>query len=128
MIVASHGLVYSEAELYTCCETDSEGTLPSAAVRCVQRLGLVARSERLLDLASLIQARADSALIVFLNLAPILGIASIHAVIIEEINFQQEQITIIDPTYLPDGRRTWALGLFQIGWQLARNQTILVKR
>lgn len=127
MVLASYGLVYSEATVYTCCETDTDGTLPSAAVRCVQRLGVAARTERLPDLANLLLLTAHTTPIVFLNLAPIMGFAVIHAVIVEKIELLQEQITIIDPAYPPAGRRTWALGQFQIGWRLARQQTIVIE-
>lgn len=122
MVLASYGLTFTEAELYRCCESDTDGTLPSAVVRCVLRLGLMARSERLLDVATLAEQAAQATPIAFLNLAPMLGLAVIHAVIVEEIDLQQGQITNIDPAYSPDGRRTWSLGLFQIGWKLARNQ------
>jgi hypothetical protein len=37
------------------------------------------------------------------------------------------QIQVIDPTYPPSGYRTLLLGLFETGWGIARNQTILVK-
>ena len=128
MVLASYGIIFTEDELYRCCESDADGTLPSAVVRCVVRLGLMARSERLLDVATLAEQATQATPIVFLNLAPILGLAIIHAVIVEEIDLQQEQITIIDPAYLPDGRRAWPRGLFQLGWKLARNQTILISQ
>lgn len=128
MVLASYGQRYAEAEIYHCCETDGDGTLPSAAVRCAQRLGLSAVAERLPDLETLIQRATDATPIVFLNLAPLLGIVIIHAVVVVTIDRQQEQITVLDPAHPPDGRRTWGLGLFQIGWQLARNQTILISQ
>lgn len=129
MILAAYGLTYTEADLYTCCETDVDGTLPSAVVRCVQQLGLSARAERLPDMETLIgQMAANTTPIVFLNLAPLLGIAVIHAVVVTTIDVHQEQITVLDPSYVPDGRRVWGLGLFQMGWKLARNQTILISR
>jgi hypothetical protein len=88
----------------------------------------MARTERLPDVATLTEQATQATPIVYLNLAPILGLAIIHAVVVEEINIEQGQITIIDPAYSPDGRRTWTLGLFQLGWKLARNQTILIAR
>lgn len=126
MVLARYGLIFTEAELYRCCESDADGTLPSAVVRCVLSLGLRAHTERLPDVTSLAEQVTQATPIVYLNLAPILGLAVIHAVIVEEIDVQQGQITIIDPAYSPDGRRMWPLGLFQIGWKLARNQTILI--
>lgn len=128
MVLASYGLPFTEAELYHCCESDADGTLPSAVVRCVLRLGLMARTERLPDVATLTEQATQATPIVYLNLAPILGLAIIHAVIVEEIDVEQEQIIVIDPAYSPDGRRIWPLGLFQLGWKLARNQTILIAR
>lgn len=126
VVLASYGLTFTEAELYTCCESDMDGTLPSAVVRCVVRLGLMARAERLPEVANLAEQAMQTTPIVFLNLVPLLGLAVIHAVVVEEIDVEQGQITIIDPAYLPDGRRTWPLGLFQLGWKLAHNQTILI--
>jgi len=126
MVLAGYGLIYSEADLYNCCETDVDGTLPSAAVRCLQRLGLSARAERLSDMEALARYATDAIPIVFINLAPLLGIGVIHAVIVEEMDVQQGRIKVIDPSFLPDGRRMWTFGLFQMGWKLALNQTILI--
>lgn len=127
MILAHHDIVRTESEIYNCCETDPDGTLPSAAVRCVQKFGLHATSERLKDgFESLRHYCSYSEAIVFVHLAPILGIQAIHAVIVEIIDSQQGLITVIDPAFPPHGRRTWSISLFEIGWQLARNQVILV--
>jgi ABC-type bacteriocin/lantibiotic exporter with double-glycine peptidase domain len=129
MQLAAHGIARSEAEIYAGCQTDMDGTLPSAAVRCVQSFGFRAAAQRLAGLAQL-QAHlhnTDTPPIVFVNLAPILGINVIHAILVEMIDSLDDgQIHIIDPTHPPTGRRTWTLKQFEVSWRLARNQVILI--
>jgi len=128
MLLAYYGRVYSETEIYACCETDIEGTLPSAAALCAQRLGFDASSPRLLgleDLAYQLQT-IHTFPIVSINLRPILGIRVIHALIVEAIDVQSGQVNVLDPAYPPTGRRKFRLAPFEAAWHLARYQTILV--
>ena len=129
MILAYYGLVRTETELSTCCETDVDGTLPSASVRCAQSLGFDATAPRLSNLDALkAHMEAEYVLpVVFINLSPLLGINVTHAVVVDIIEPQTSQIHVIDPAYPPTGRRVFTLSLFEIGWRLARHQTILVK-
>ncbi|HXV99861.1 MAG TPA: cysteine peptidase family C39 domain-containing protein [Anaerolineae bacterium] len=128
MVLAYYGLQHTEAEIYTCCETDVDGTLPSAAVRCAQHLGFNASAPRLPGLDALKEhLRAGQIFpIVYLNLSPVLGVNVIHAMIVENIDVQADQVQVIDPAYPPSGQRTIPLGLFEVGWRLVQNQTILV--
>ncbi len=128
MVLASYGVERTEAEVCACCQTDADGTLPSAAARCAQSLGFDATAPRLSGLDALREQleTAHSFPIAYVNLAPILGLNVIHAVIVEAIDTQRRQVRVIDPAYPPTGRREWALDLFEAGWRLARYQVILV--
>lgn len=128
MVLACYGLERTEAEIYTCCETDADGTLPSAAVRCARSLGFDASALRLSGLDALKEQleRLHVFPIVHVNLSPILGINVIHALIVEAIDVQAGRVRVIDPAYPPTGRRMLSLPLFEAGWRLARCQTILV--
>lgn len=128
MVLAYYGMEYTETEIYDCCETDAGGTLPSVAARCAQSLGFAASAVRLVSLDVLREQLIAGFIfpIVYVNLSPITGINVIHAVIVEAIDTQAGQVQVIDPAYPPTGRRVLPLSLFQVGWKLARNQTILV--
>ncbi len=128
MILAVFGISRSEAEIYDCCATDADGTLPSLAVRCAQNLGLDATAQRLSDLAALreIIQSPNPGPIAFVNLAPLIGTNVVHAVIIGNIDTAANSIQVIDPAYPPDGRRIWSIELFEIAWRLARFQIIFV--
>jgi len=128
MVLVAYGVDRSETELYICCQTDIDGTLPSAAAHCAQALGIEAIATRSIDLDGLlVHLKITSAsLIAFINLSPLLGVNVIHAVIVETIDIEAGQVQVIDPTYPPTGRRRWTLGMFTIGWQLARRQVILM--
>jgi len=128
MMLAYYGLERTEAEIYTCCETDADGTLPSAAVRCAQSLGFNASAPRLSGLDALREQLETLHIlpIVYVNLSLILGINVIHAVIVEAMDVQAGRVWVIDPAYPPTGRRALSLSLFEAGWRLARCQTILV--
>jgi hypothetical protein len=103
-----------------------DGTLPSAAVRCLARNGLNARAERLGEVDVLVGYLTTHIAIAFVNLAPLLGIVATHAVIVEAIDDEATTIVVIDPAHPPDGRRMIPLALFEISWRLARGQVILV--
>lgn len=127
MVLAFHGIVCTEAEISQCCESEPEGTLPSAAVRCLQKFGFNATSLRLYDgIESLRLHSLNAHIIAFVNLTPLMGIGVLHAVILETLHSEEGTLTIIDPAFPPTGRRLWSVGLFEIGWQLARNQVILI--
>jgi ABC-type bacteriocin/lantibiotic exporter with double-glycine peptidase domain len=128
MILAYYGVERTEPELYACCETDADSTLPRSVVRCLQSLGFTVSAPRLLDLDVLRDQLTTKQTfpIVFLNLSPILGINVIHAVIVEVIDMSANQVQVIDPAYPPTGHRTLPLNLFEVGWRLVRGQAILV--
>ena len=131
MALAAFGLERSENDLYICCETYIDGTLPSAVVRCAQRLGFSASAQRLSSIEQFqaILAAQSTIAIAFVNLAPLLGITVIHAIVVESIPpLEEEQLSVLDPAYPPRGHRQWSIDLFKIGWQLARNQVILISR
>lgn len=128
MILAAHGIVKDEAELYACCETDIDGTLPGAAAHCARTFGLAASAERLGGLDSL-QTQietADLSLVLFVNLAPLLGVQVLHALVLESIDFQAREIHLLDPAFPPNGKRVWSLDLFERGWELARYQVVWI--
>ena len=129
MIFAAYGVVKSESDIATCCHTDIDGTLPTLAANCARSLGFEASSLRLNSIDSLRQQLEDAAFlpITYVHLGPILGVNTIHAVVIEAIDVQAKIIRVIDPANAPMGFREWALPLFELGWQLARYQVILVK-
>lgn len=129
MIFADFGIACTEAEIYDCCETTFDGTLPSAAVNCAITFGLNAAALRLQDIQELEQfvGQTASHAIVFVNLAPLLGQNVAHAVIVTDIDQAAAEIRVMDPAYPPNGKRTWALGQFQLGWQMARFQIIVIR-
>lgn len=126
MVLAYHGKVLSEIDLYNCCETDVDGTFPSAAARCAQSLGFIASASRLDGISALqgLMNNSFDPVIVFVNLSPLLGINVIHAVIVERI--EEFTVVIFDPACPPHGRRRWNLPLFEVGWTLARCQIIQI--
>jgi len=128
MILATFNVVKSETEIYSCCQTDIDGTLPSAAVECAASFGFDARTLRLDGLESL-QARLqelNSRTILFVNLASLIGVNVIHAVVLRSLDVQRNQIQILDPAFPPQGERVWSLDQFQLAWRAARYQTILI--
>ena len=127
MIFAAHGIERTEADIAHCCQTDIDGTLTSLAVRCAQEAGFEAVAQRLKDIDSLQAQLSESSYIpiVFLNIGPLLAINVIHAVVVQSLDIQAQTIHVIDPAF-PKGHRSWAIGLFERGWQLATYQTVLV--
>ena len=128
MVLAGYGVERTEAEIYTCCQTDADGTLPSATAQCARNLGFDAVALRLsgIDMLREHLETAHAVPIIYLHLGPLLGLNVIHAVIIEAINIQDRYIHVIDPAFPPTGRREWTLDLFEQGWRLARYQVILI--
>jgi hypothetical protein len=128
MALAYHAIVRSEEEIYSGCQTEPDGTLPSAAARYVQSLGLEAATLRLTGVEALQEQMViqEAVPIVFVNLAPLLGLNVIHAVIIEAIDVVAQNIHVIDPAFPPMGHREWKLDLFEVGWRSVRYQTIMI--
>lgn len=128
VILASVDVILSEAEVYAGCETDVDGTLPSKAAEFATALGYPATALRLTDINELYRLISTRYLypIIFVNLTPLLGINVIHAVVIETVDSETATVTVVDPAFPPTGQRNWSLPLFEIGWQMARRQTILV--
>ena len=129
MVLASFNVTISESELYSCSQTDIDGTLPSLAVQCVENLGFTASSIRLPDLATLLYHINDGYVhpIVFVNLGPLLGLNLLHAVVVEKIDTESGVVHVIDPAHPPTGERAWPQALFETGWRMARGQTILIR-
>lgn len=128
MVLASYGVERTEVELYACCQTDADGTLPSAAAQCARDFGFNASAPRLSGLDALREQLEIAHLfpIAYVNLEPLLGLNAIHAVIVESVDVQAGRVRVIDPAYPPTGRREWALDRFEVGWRLARYQVILI--
>ena len=129
ILLAHYGQAYSESEIYACCQTDFNGTLPSTVIHCLQSLGFKATAPRLSGFDALLEELTVGQIIpiVYINLAPLLGINVIHAVLVQAIDIADGEIQVIDPAYPPNGRRVFALELFEVAWKLARYQTILVQ-
>ncbi len=128
MVLARYGVERSEAEVYACCETDADGTLPSAAARCIRQFGLKAEAQRLKGLETL-QGHLntpDCSVIVHVNLATLLGVNVVHAVVVEAIDGRANYVRVVDPAYPPAGRRTWPLGLFEMAWRAVRYQALVI--
>jgi ABC-type bacteriocin/lantibiotic exporter with double-glycine peptidase domain len=128
MALAAQGIERSEADVYSCCQTDADGTLASVAAQCAESFGLHASALRLSGLDALREniETPNTILIIFVNLAPLLGITVIHAVILDAIDTTAKIVHVIDPAHPPNGRREWPLDLFEVGWRLARHQIIMV--
>lgn len=130
MILSAFGITKTEPEIYECCQTDSEGTLAKLAAACVESFGLEAAAARLTTLEELksFVTQSRSHVIAFVNLAPLHGINVLHAVIVTIIDEQAFHIQVIDPANPPHGERVWSLGQFELAWQLARFQIILISQ
>ena len=128
MILAHNDIERTEADLYECCGTDEDGTLPSVVVQCAEQFGFEAASLRLATINELVAyvSKPSTYVIAYVDLSYLLNLIGIHAVIIQEIQQQGKTITVIDPLYPPKGRREWSLPLFNIGWQIARRQVICI--
>jgi ABC-type bacteriocin/lantibiotic exporter with double-glycine peptidase domain len=70
MILAYYGLERTEAEIYACCEADTDGTLPSVAAHCAQSLGFIASAPRLLDLDALREQLETAQIFPIVYIAP----------------------------------------------------------
>lgn len=129
MVLASFGLFRTESELYECCQTDIDGTLPSIAAQCAGSFGFTASAARVAGIPLLLRQMDEghSHPIVFIHLAPLLGINALHAVVIEAIDTPGGTIQVMDPAFPPTGQRIWPSALFEQGWRMARGQTILVR-
>ena len=127
MILAAYGVDRTEADIYTCCQADVDGTLPSAAADCARALGFDASAQRLAGIDALQEQLKSASLlpIVYVHLGPLMGVGVIHAVVVEAVDLQARTIHVIDPAYAPHGRREWALDQFEVGWRRARFQAIL---
>ena len=129
MVLAAYGVERTETEIYTCCQTDVDGTLASAAANCARTLDFEASAQRLAGLDALQEQLTSASLlpIVYVHLGPLIGMNVIHAVIVETVDIQAGIIQVVDPAHAPTSRRTWSLALFEAGWRLARYQAILVQ-
>lgn len=129
IVLSGASIILPEGEIYVGCETDIDGTLPGKTVAYIESLGLKATSPRLDSISTLetcINSDASHP-IVFVNLSVLLGINVIHAVVVESIDIEDESISVLDPSFPPTGHRQWSLTLFNLAWQAARRQTILIE-
>lgn len=129
MVLSGFGDIRTESELYDCCQTDIDGTLPSMAAQCAENLGFASFTLRLPEFPALLHHIGEGYLhpIVFVNLSPLLGLNLLHAVVIDAIDTEGGTIQVVDPAYPPTGQRVWQQPLFEIGWRMARGQTILIR-
>lgn len=129
LVLGHFGVTRTESELYVCCQTDIDGTLPSIAAQCAESFGFTAISIRLPDYSALLHQIDDGYVhpVVFVNLSPLLGLNLLHAVVIDTVDQNSGRLQVIDPAHPPTGQRIWSRTLFENGWRMARGQTILIQ-
>lgn len=129
MILADFGIQRSESDIYECCQTDLDGTLARTAAECAESFDLQASILRLTSLEQVKQlaSQPDSRVIAFINVAPLLGVNVLHAVIVTNLDDQSSQVQILDPAHMPNGQRNWAIEQFQLAWQLAGFLVIVIR-
>jgi ABC-type bacteriocin/lantibiotic exporter with double-glycine peptidase domain len=125
MVLAAHGLRFSERQLRRLCQCQPMmGTLSTNVVLAAQKLGFVDsiedRSLRLFDLRD--QVREGFSPIVGVNLRRLSGVWSPHAQVVVEIASTHARIH--DPML---GRLKISLPTFEAAWADADYLTILVK-
>jgi ABC-type bacteriocin/lantibiotic exporter with double-glycine peptidase domain len=122
MVLSSHGLQISEAELRALTDCTVFGTDALKAVDAARHLGFPGTAKYNLSLDELRTVVNDGAYpIVFVNLNPINGVDESHALIVLE--FSASSLLVCDPEA---GQRTLVLQAFAAAWALRRNLTILV--
>lgn len=107
MVAATIGIERTEAEIRQMCHTDFRGTHIDDLVSAARQLGLNAEkcNANIADLTTVKYA------IAYLDMFPISGMPSIHAVVIEEVS----DTVVIDPSV---GNRLLSLEQFQQAWRL----------
>ena len=117
MVAATVGIKRTEEEIRQLCHTDFRGTYIDDVVSAAIQLGLHAEKRN----ASIAELTAAEYAIVYLDMLPISGIPSIHAVVVEEVS---DTVTVIDPIV---GKRLLSLEQFQQAWRLCRNLSVLIR-
>lgn len=125
MVLAAHGLRFSEHQLRRLCQCQPMmGTLSTNVVRAAQTLGFIDSIEdhslRLIDLRD--QIREGLSPIVGVNLRRLSGVWSPHAQVVVDI--ASTQVRIHDPLL---GRLRLSLPTFEAAWADADYLTILVE-
>ena len=116
MVAATIGIERTEAEIRQLCHTDFRGTHIDDVVSAARQLGLHAEKRN----ASIAELTAAEYAIVYLDMSPISGMPSIHAVVVEEVS---DTVTVIDPNA---GKRSLSLEQFQQAYRLCRNLSVLI--
>lgn len=80
IVLSRYEMHLPEEELYRFSKTDIGGTLPSDAVAALRMLGFNSDALRLQDINALHETlrQVDVSIIAYVNLAPSLGVKSIH--------------------------------------------------
>jgi ATP-binding cassette subfamily B protein len=117
MVAATIGIERTEAEIRQLCRTDFRGTYIDDLVSAARQLGLHAEKRN----ANIAELTAAEYAIVYLDMFPISGIPSIHAVVVKEVS---DTITVMDPNV---GERLLPLEQFRQAWSLCRNLSVLIR-
>lgn len=123
-VLSSLGMEMSEAELRWRCDCTPLGTEALKAVDAARQLGFSGTIKCTLTITEL-NAQIDSNVypIVFVELLPIEGIRSSHAVVVGAID--EKQILVIDPL---SGYRLLPRPSFDSAWAMMHNLAILVRK
>ena len=123
-VIASLGMEMSEAELRLRCDCTPLGTEALIAVDAVRQLGF-SKTIKCTLTAQELKAQIDSNVypIVFVDLLPIEGVKSSHAVVVEALS--GEQVSVIDPLR---GNRLLPRPTFDAAWAMMHNLAILVRK
>lgn len=122
MVLAASGVDISESELRVLCDCTPFGTDALLAIDAAKKLGFERSAKLNLEVAELLAfLQSGIAPIAFINLKPIDGIETKHAVVVTEIT--TDSVTLLDPLI---GERVLALSVFQISWLLVRNLALVI--
>jgi ABC-type bacteriocin/lantibiotic exporter with double-glycine peptidase domain len=123
MVLASFGIIKSEAELRSLCDCTPFGTEALQATDAARKLGFVNTVKCTLNWDELVnQINQGCYPIVFINLFPLDGIKSRHAVVVSTLS--GTHVTIYDPL---QGQRVLPKSTFETAWVMMNNLCILVR-
>jgi ABC-type bacteriocin/lantibiotic exporter with double-glycine peptidase domain len=122
MVLAGFGVELSEAELRDRCDCTFLGTGALQAVEAVRGLGFLEATKGNLAPQGLdVELELGRYPIVYINLLPIDGIQTSHAIIV--VAASQESVIVYDPLV---GERELSRPVFERAWGLSNCLTILI--
>ena len=125
MVLSSFGVDLSEEQLCKLCDcTAFGGTDALKVVDAARQLGFCNTIKSTLSMEELLtQINSGCYPIVYVNLLPIDGYKSSHAMIVIEV--EESDISVYDPL---QGKRKISRSIFEKAWMIQRNLSIMVQK